>query len=71
VDGYFLLYESILDTVLYARAKYLVQNGLKFPDKTTICMAAIEDGEYKGEKIGCKALLQKGIWTQAYMNSLG
>ena len=51
--GYFLLYESMLDTVLYARDKYLAPGGLIFPDKATIFMAAIEDGEYKDEKIGC------------------
>ncbi len=51
--GYFLLYESMLDTVLYARDKYLSPTGLIFPDKATIHMAAIEDGEYKDEKIGC------------------
>jgi protein arginine N-methyltransferase 1 len=51
--GYFLLYESMLDTVLYARDKYLVKDGLIFPDKATIFMAGIEDGEYKDEKIGC------------------
>lgn len=50
--GYFLLYESMLDTVLYARDKYLVKDGLIFPDKATIFMAGIEDGEYKEEKIG-------------------
>ncbi|KAF2084815.1 S-adenosyl-L-methionine-dependent methyltransferase [Saccharata proteae CBS 121410] len=50
--GYFLLYESMLDTVLYARDKYLAPGGLIFPDKATIYMAGIEDGEYKEEKIG-------------------
>jgi len=50
--GYFLLYESMLDTVLYARDKYLKPDGLIFPDKATIFMAGIEDGEYKEEKIG-------------------
>ena len=52
--GYFLLYESMLDTVLYARDQYLGPGGLIFPDKATIYMAAIEDGEYKDEKIGCR-----------------
>jgi type I protein arginine methyltransferase len=52
--GYFLLYESMLDTVLYARDKYLTPGGLIFPDKATIFMAGIEDGDYKEEKIGCK-----------------
>lgn len=50
--GYFLLYESMLDTVLYARDNYLVEGGLIFPDKATLYAAGIEDGEYKEEKIG-------------------
>ncbi|RDA89545.1 hypothetical protein CP533_3755 [Ophiocordyceps camponoti-saundersi (nom. inval.)] len=50
--GYFLLYESMLDTVLYARDAYLNKDGLIFPDKATIFFAGIEDGEYKEEKIG-------------------
>ncbi|EON96849.1 putative hnrnp arginine n-methyltransferase protein [Phaeoacremonium minimum UCRPA7] len=50
--GYFLLYESMLDTVLYARDRYLAKDGLIFPDKATIFLAGIEDGEYKDEKIG-------------------
>ncbi|KAK5129703.1 type I protein arginine N-methyltransferase Rmt1 [Meristemomyces frigidus] len=52
--GYFLLYESMLDTVLWARDRYLRKDGqgLIFPDKATIFMAGIEDGDYKDEKIG-------------------
>lgn len=49
--GYFLLYESMLDTVLYARDKYLVEGGLILPDKCSMYIAGIEDGEYKDEKI--------------------
>ena len=52
--GYFLLYESMLDTVLFARDNYLVPDGLIFPDKATMYIAAIEDGDYKEEKIGCE-----------------
>lgn len=52
--GYFLLYESMLDTVLYARDTYLVPGGKIFPDKVTMYVAGIEDGEYKDDKIGCK-----------------
>lgn len=55
--GYFLLYESMLDTVLLARDKYLAPNGLLFPDKATIFLAAIEDQDYKEEKIDCKPVL--------------
>lgn len=52
--GYFLLYESMMDTVLYARDRYLKKgSGLIFPDKATLFVAGIEDGEYKEEKIGC------------------
>ncbi|EAZ63579.1 hypothetical protein PICST_51802 [Scheffersomyces stipitis CBS 6054] len=49
--GYFLLYESMLDTVLYARDKYLVEGGLILPDKCSMYIAGIEDGQYKAEKI--------------------
>lgn len=52
--GYFLLYESMLDTVLLARDKYLKQGGLIFPDTATLYMAAIEDQDYKEEKINCE-----------------
>ncbi|KAN0060076.1 Nuclear SAM-dependent mono-and asymmetric methyltransferase [Thecaphora frezii] len=50
--GYFLLYESMLDTVLLARDKYLAPGGLLFPDQATLYLSAIEDQEYKDEKIG-------------------
>ncbi|KAG1673770.1 hypothetical protein FOA52_002339 [Chlamydomonas sp. UWO 241] len=49
--GYFLFYESMLDTVLYARDKWLVPGGLIFPDKATLTLCGIEDGEYKKDKI--------------------
>lgn len=56
--GYFLLYESMLDTVLYARDRYLREGGKIFPDRATIYMAGIEDGEYKEDKIGCQCHAQ-------------
>ena len=34
--GYFLLYESMLDTVIVARDRWLVQDGLILPDKCTL-----------------------------------
>ena len=49
--GYCLLYESMMQTVLYARDKYLKQDGLILPDRCTIEIALIEDAEYKDEKI--------------------
>jgi type I protein arginine methyltransferase len=56
--GYFLLYESMLDTVLYARDKWLVEGGLILPDKATLHVCAIEDEEYKKEKIDCESQLR-------------
>jgi protein arginine N-methyltransferase 1 len=49
--GYCLLYESMLDTVLFARDRWLNTGGLIFPDKATMHIAAIEDEEYHGSKI--------------------
>lgn len=49
--GYFLVYESMLETVLFARDKWLVKGGLILPDKATMFIEGIEDGEYKEEKI--------------------
>ena len=31
--GYFLLYESMLDSVLWARDKYLAKDGKMLPDR--------------------------------------
>lgn len=50
--GYFLLYESMLDTVIYCRNKWLAEDGLMFPDKAHLYLAAIEDADYKEEKVG-------------------
>eukprot|EP01138_Halocafeteria_seosinensis_P005747 gb/GECG01005875.1/.p1 GENE.gb/GECG01005875.1/~~gb/GECG01005875.1/.p1 ORF type:complete len:350 (+),score=54.94 gb/GECG01005875.1/:1-1050(+) len=49
--GYFLLYESMLDTVIYARDKWLKPDGVLLPDKASLWLTAIEDGEYKEDKI--------------------
>lgn len=47
----------MLDTVLVARDKYLRPGGMLFPDKATIYIAAIEDEDYKAEKINCKPFI--------------
>jgi protein arginine N-methyltransferase 1 len=49
--GYCLFYESMLKTVLYARDKWLVEDGLMFPDKASLHICAIEDREYKQDKV--------------------
>ena len=49
--GYCLFYESMLNTVLYARDRWLVEGGLIFPDKASLHICAIEDRDYKNDKI--------------------
>ncbi|GKV11893.1 hypothetical protein SLEP1_g23111 [Rubroshorea leprosula] len=49
--GYFLLFENMLNTVLYARDKWLVNDGVVLPDKASLYLTAIEDAEYKDDKI--------------------
>lgn len=64
--GYCLFYESMLDSVLYARDKWLAADGLMFPDRATLFVTAIEDRQYKDDKIHW--------WEDVYgfnMSSLG
>lgn len=49
--GYCLFYESMLDTVLFARDKWLKEGGMLFPDQATLFVIGIEDRQYKDEKI--------------------
>lgn len=49
--GYCLFYESMLNTVIYARDKWLAPNGLIFPDQARLYVTAIEDRQYKDDKI--------------------
>ena len=56
--GYFLLFESMLDTVLYARDKWLKEGGKILPDKAKIYLAAIEDYNYVKDK--------KTFWNDVY-----
>ena len=57
--GYFLLYESMLDTVLWARDRYLdPEHGLIFPDVCSMSMVAVEDPA--GHQAQC------GYWSDVY-----
>jgi len=49
--GYCLLYESMLPTVLFARDKWLKADGVILPDISFIYLVAIEDADYKEDKI--------------------
>ncbi len=48
--GYMLLYESMLDTVLYARDRWLREGGLLLPNKVSLHVVGIEDEVYKRNK---------------------
>lgn len=56
--GYFLLYESMLNTIIYARDKWLVEGGVLLPDKANLYIAGIEDEDYKNEKVE--------FWNEVY-----
>ncbi|KAK1784833.1 hypothetical protein P4O66_018183 [Electrophorus voltai] len=55
--GYCLFYESMLNTVIFARDKWLTglylqkPGGLMFPDRAALYVVAIEDRQYKDFKI--------------------
>lgn len=49
--GYFLFYESMLETVLVARDRWLQPDGLILPDKANMYIMGIEDAQYKEDKI--------------------
>ncbi|XP_029935727.1 protein arginine N-methyltransferase 3 isoform X2 [Myripristis murdjan] len=49
--GYFLLFESMLDSVLYARDLYLADGGSVYPDLCNISLAAIGDAQKHHDRI--------------------
>ncbi|XP_033124195.1 protein arginine N-methyltransferase 3-like [Anneissia japonica] len=49
--GYFLLFESMLDSVLFARNKYLQPDGAVYPDLCTISLVAIDDQNNHHSKV--------------------
>uniref|UniRef100_A0A914RAU9 Protein arginine N-methyltransferase domain-containing protein n=1 Tax=Parascaris equorum TaxID=6256 RepID=A0A914RAU9_PAREQ len=49
--GYCLFYESMLNTVIFARDKWLKPDGAMFPDRAKLFLCAIEDRQYKEDKI--------------------
>uniref|UniRef100_A0A6B2LAE3 type I protein arginine methyltransferase n=1 Tax=Arcella intermedia TaxID=1963864 RepID=A0A6B2LAE3_9EUKA len=61
--GYFLLYESMLNTVIYARDRFLAPGGVILPDKASLYIATVEDAEYKAKKIE--------FWDNVYGFNMG
>ncbi|KAI3377355.1 hypothetical protein L3Q82_008559, partial [Scortum barcoo] len=49
--GYFLLFESMLDSVLYARDLYLADTGSVYPDLCNISLAAVGDTQKHQDRI--------------------
>jgi type I protein arginine methyltransferase len=48
--GYSLLYESMLNSVIFARNKWLKTDGVMMPDRASLYLCAIEDHVYKEQK---------------------
>lgn len=77
--GYFLLYECMLPSVLYARDRYLnPTTGLLAPSHCRMTLAAISDGELLHERLrfwddvhGFRmSAMTKGLTEEAYTESL-
>lgn len=49
--GYFLLYEAMLPSVLYARDKYLKPDGILAPSSATMWIAPVADPEFTSDHI--------------------
>lgn len=49
--GYFLLYESMFDSVLYARNKWLREGGILMPNRAEMFIAALDDRDYYKKKL--------------------
>ncbi len=49
--GYCLLYESMLDSVIYARDRYLAADGLMVPSHATLRIAPLADSDLKASHI--------------------
>lgn len=54
--GFGLLFEGMLDSVLFARDKFLVKGGLIFPERAKMYMAAADDLQEK--------IKQDSLWTE-------
>lgn len=48
--GYFLLFESMLDTILWARNRFLAEDGLVFPNHCSLHLVGIEDEDMHSKR---------------------
>ena len=68
--GYALLYESMLDTVLVARDKWLNEGGIIMPDKVASCLLLKRRvGSESAGTVGCCAcmLVKSRCWLRVTM----
>jgi type I protein arginine methyltransferase len=72
--GYCLLYESMLDSVIYARDRYLKADGLMVPSHATLKIAPLVDSDIRIEKIDfwrdVYGFDMRGMLEQAYDEAL-
>jgi len=45
--GYFLLYEGMLDSIIWARDEFLKPDGIIFPSRAQIFIAAFSDTQLR------------------------
>ncbi|CED83231.1 protein arginine n-methyltransferase [Phaffia rhodozyma] len=50
--GYFLLYESMLDSVLVARDRFLRKGGVLAPSQTKIMLAGVDCADFMKQRVG-------------------
>ncbi len=58
--GFCLLFESMLDSVIHARDTFLKKDGLMFPERARVYLAAGDDLEYK--------VRNDAVWTDNKYN---
>ncbi|VVC26565.1 Zinc finger C2H2-type,Protein arginine N-methyltransferase,S-adenosyl-L-methionine-dependent [Cinara cedri] len=56
--GYFLLFESMLDSLIFARDKYLDTNGIMLPNECNLFISGVSDMERHDEIVG--------FWSNVY-----
>ncbi|KAK6987227.1 protein arginine N-methyltransferase 1 [Biomphalaria glabrata] len=49
--GYFLLFEAMLDSVLWARDRFLTVDGCVYPDNFSMLVAGVSDSELRRSKV--------------------
>ncbi|KAM4603038.1 protein arginine N-methyltransferase 3 [Polymixia lowei] len=77
--GYFLLFESMLDSVLYARDLYLADGGSVYPDLCNISLAAVGDTQKHHDRIAFwddvygfnMACMKKAVVPEAVVEVIG